>query len=75
MKIYERIAKKLKKERALRKITQKVLAKKCKLSRITIYRAENVTHKPSLITVLKLAKYFKISVEEFCGLKKKKAGK
>lgn len=46
------------------KVTQKKLALDMKVSRQTIYAIENYKYNPSLELALKLAKYFKVKVED-----------
>jgi putative transcriptional regulator len=54
----------IKVERAKKNITQAELAKILNVSRLTIHSIEAGKFNPSVLIVLKMARYFKIPVEE-----------
>ena len=60
----------LKIQRAIKNITQEELAKKVSVSRQTINAIETNKYVPSTLLALKLAKVFKLSVEEIFLLEK-----
>ncbi len=54
---------KIKQLRTDKKITQEQLAEFCAVSRQTIIAVEKGNYTPSLLLALRIAKYFKITVE------------
>lgn len=51
-------------------VSQQSLAEACKVSRQTIYAIENGTFSPSVVLALKIAKFFKMPVEQIFVLEK-----
>ena len=64
MRLKKRVAMRLKQLRAVRKMTQAVLADKTKLSLGYVARLEQGRHDPPLSTLEKLAKALKVTVAE-----------
>lgn len=54
----------IKVERAKKNITQAKLAEILQVSRLTVHSIETGKFHPSILTVLKMARYFEVSVEE-----------
>jgi len=55
-------------ERAKKRITQAELAEKVNVSRQTIHAIENKKYVPSTVLALKIARYFKVKLEEIFRL-------
>ncbi len=64
MRMAEYVDNKVQKMRTDRKVTQEELAEKVSVSRQTIIAIERGRYTPSVLLAIKIAKFFRVSVEE-----------